>query len=130
MPAAGRPHRRTAVHHAGVSKPLGAILTTVATSCQRCHLSVTACLPPCRRFLPGLLISGNTPPGSTSAPTTFTAPDYRPSNGPDQAPSPIKIILLPVSAVPWLHPLSANFRSHQYKTPCRRDHQRGTWPPG
>ena len=28
------------------------------------------------------------------------APAYRPSNGPDQAPSPIKIILLPVSAVP------------------------------
>ena len=35
------------------------------------------------------------------------APDYRPSNGPDQAPSPIKIILLPVSAVPWLPPRSA-----------------------
>ena len=30
--------------------------------------------------------------------------DDRPSNGPDQAPSLIQTVLLPVSAVPWLHP--------------------------
>jgi len=28
-----------------------------------------------------------------------------PSNGPDQAPSLIKTVLLPVSAAPWLHPV-------------------------
>ncbi len=34
----------------------------------------------------------------------------RPSKGPDQTPSSIKIILLPVSAVSWLHPAEGRLR--------------------
>lgn len=48
------------------------------------------------------------PCDSVAASVVPESSDYgqarRPSKGPDQAPSSIKIILLPVSAVSWLHP--------------------------
>ena len=46
--------------------------------------------PPCS-MATSRTSSGPGPPGFTSAPATFTAPGCRPSNGPDQALSPIKI---------------------------------------
>ena len=68
---------------------------------------------PARTVRPGTgdtLVNGTYPssPGLNCADSgtggVLHPPDYRRSNGPDRASSPIKIILLPVSAVPWLYP--------------------------
>ncbi len=48
-----------------------------------------------------------TRPASSSGPATIYAPDCSPNNAPDHSQSPIKIILLPLLVIPWLHPKGA-----------------------